>query len=274
MSNFNFLSKEFPGIQKEASQAEKYTFTEPRFSALLSRSALEKAIFWLYENDVDLELPYDTKLGALMHHQDFKDILKPTMHRELDVIRLTGNNAAHGKKVTQYEALQSIKNLFRFLSFISVYYSAENPEVPSFNESLIPQGKETDENLKELRLQTEKLQAELERVKKEALISREAAKENVELKERLQEKESRIKHRKEARKKTSDPDEVIPPLTSEAETRKQLIDLLLREAGWDDLKQGRDLEFEVSGMPLYKPQRDWLCRLCAVGEKRPSPCCS
>ena len=81
MSNFNFLQKEFPHIFKEAVSAEKHTFTEPRFSAILSRTALEKALHWLYENDVDLEFPYDTKLAALLHHQNFKDILKPSMFR-------------------------------------------------------------------------------------------------------------------------------------------------------------------------------------------------
>jgi type I restriction enzyme R subunit len=65
MSNFNFLQKEFPGIYKEASNAEKHTFREPRYSALLSRSTLEKAIYWLYENDVDLELPYLMLFGLL-----------------------------------------------------------------------------------------------------------------------------------------------------------------------------------------------------------------
>ena len=137
MSNFNFLQKEFPHIFKEAVGAEKHTFTEPRFSAILSRTALEKGLHWLYENDVDLEFPYDTKLAALLHNQDFKEILKPTMFRELDVIRLTGNNAAHGKKVSQFEALQAIKNLFRFFSFISVYYSEENPAIPAFDEKII-----------------------------------------------------------------------------------------------------------------------------------------
>jgi type I restriction enzyme, R subunit len=38
-------------------------------------------------------------------------------------------------------------------------------------------------------------------------------------------------------------------LISEEATRKIYIDLLLKEAGWDNLREGREIEFEVSGMP-------------------------
>lgn len=250
MSNFSFLQKEFLRIHQEAVNAEKHTFTEPRYSALLSRSTLEKAVFWLYENDADLRLPYDTKLGALLHHQDFKDILKPSMFLELDVIRLNGNNAAHGKKVSQYEALASIKNLYRFLSFLSIYYSEENPSIPPFREEILQYGKADDRNYQKLKIAAEKLQEELDLTKETAEKLKETAAENELLKSQLQQQEERIKHRKEERKKITEDIEAIPPLTSEAETRKQLIDLLLKEAGWEDLKQGRDLEFEVSGMPF------------------------
>ncbi len=42
----------------------------------------------------------------------------------------------------------------------------------------------------------------------------------------------------------------IPELNTELSTRKLLIDLLLKEAGWENLKKRRDLEFKVTGMPL------------------------
>ena len=32
--------------------------------------------------------------------------------------------------------------------------------------------------------------------------------------------------------------------------RKVLIDLLLKEAGWDNLRPGIEIEYEVSGMPV------------------------
>lgn len=249
MSNFTFLQKEFPKIYQEALGAEKHTFREPRFSALLSRSTLEKAILWLYQNDVDLEMPYDTKLGALLHNQSFVEILKPSMHRELDVIRLTGNNAAHGKKVNQLQALQALKNLFRFLSFLSIYYSEENPTINAFDESILKYEEANEERVRDLKKKTESLEAQLEKAKKEALELQEKEKLNDLLYLQLEQSKKQLKLRKETRKETENLDAAIPVLTSEVETRLQLIDLLLKESGWDDLKKGKDTEFKVSGMP-------------------------
>ena len=177
-SNFLFLQKEFPAIFNEISDAEKHTFTAPRYAALLCRSTLEKTIFWLYQNDEDLELPYDTKLGALLHNDSFKAILKPSMLIELDVVRLYGNNAAHGKNIRALEALQSLKNTFRFLSWLSKYYSESNPDIPEFDERLIPYGDVNDKNKKELQAVTEQFEKEREQAKRNAKQNAILAEEN------------------------------------------------------------------------------------------------
>lgn len=251
MSNFNFLKGEFDFIYNEVINAEKYTFIEPCYSALLSRSTLEKSILWLYENDVDLQLPYDNTLAALMHNDAFRSILMPSsIFHELNVIRKTGNNAAHGRKVNQYEALQTLKNLFRFLSFLSVYYSDQNPKIPPFDETLIPKGDEKDKKLNELKKIADQLQEELETTKSAYKKQAEAAALNELMQLQIDKQEAKIKERKKERKEQFVAEELIPELSSEHQTRILLIDLLLKEAGWDDLKNGRDIEFEVAGMPL------------------------
>ena len=78
-TNFTFLKEEFPKIYEEIVEAERHTFTAPRYAALLCRSTLEKALFWLYQNDEDLEFPYDTKLASLLFSDSFKILLRP-MH--------------------------------------------------------------------------------------------------------------------------------------------------------------------------------------------------
>ena len=138
MSNFQFLHKEWPGIFKEAKEAEQLTLTSPKASAIIARSALEKAVQWLYDNDEELEWPYDTKLSSLIHEQCFREIIKPTIFREINLIRLTGNNAAHGKSITHDQSIASIKNLFRFLSFLGLYYSEDEVAPPIFNMGQIP----------------------------------------------------------------------------------------------------------------------------------------
>ena len=249
-SNFTFLQQEFPEIYREIADAEKHTFTAPRYAALLCRSTLEKVLFWLYKNDEDLELPYDTKLGALLHNESFKNILKPSMLMELDIVRLNGNNAAHGKTVKALDALQSLKNSFRFLTFLSKYYSENNPDISEFDEKVIPFGDTNDKNTKQLQALAEKLEEERAEAQKALKEQEKLAEENDLLRKQLEAQLQLIAERKEERFQEISLEQAIPELTSEHQTRLILIDLLLREAGWDKLREGREIEFEVTGMPL------------------------
>jgi len=247
MSNFQFLHKEWPAICKEAKEAEQLTLTSPKACAIICRSALEKGVQWLYDNDYDLQLPYDTKLASLIHEQCFRDILKPSMFREINLIRLNGNNAAHGKSVSQHESIASIKNLFRFFSFIAVYYSDEEAIPPVFNDKIFPDGKEQDKTLKEL----QKLEQQLEKTNEAARIKKTHLEEQAQLIEEL--KQQLAKQKKEGTKRRvereKDKAKTIPILIPESVTRKLYIDVLLKESGWSQLKEGRDLEYEVKGMP-------------------------
>lgn len=249
-TNFSFLQKEFTEIYKEVQEAEKNTFTAPRYAALLCRSTLEKTIFWLYKNDDDLELPYDTKLGALLHNDSFKAILKPSMLVELDVVRLYGNSAAHGKNVRALEALQSLKNTFRFLSWLSKYYSETNPDITAFDERYIPYGDTNDKNSKQLQELAAVIEKEREEAKRLEKKQQLLAEENESLKKQLDNQKQLIAERKENRSQEFTFEQAVPELASEHQTRLVLIDLLLKEAGWDNLRHGTELEYEVIGMPL------------------------
>jgi type I restriction enzyme, R subunit len=249
MSNFSFLKNEFPSIYEDAVTAERYAITAPKYCALLCRGTLEKAVYWLYDNDSDLTLPFDTKLASLIYEQCFRDILNQRMFQEINVIRLSGNNAAHGRNVDQYESLVSLKCLFRFLSFLGKSYSEENPVIPAFDESLIPDGKEKDKTLNELKIIADELTVQTEKLKQERLKREEQTKEIELLKRQLEHQKELISNRKEDRKNLPEENKAIPELISESVTRKIYIDLLLKEAGWENLREGRELEFEVTGMP-------------------------
>lgn len=249
MSNFEFLRNEFPEIYVDAAEAHANAIIAPRYCALLCRSAMEKAVHWLYQNDNDLHEPYDTKLASLIHESCFKEIVKPSMFREINVIRLNGNNAAHGKSVNRNESMASLKNLFRFLSFLSKYYSEANPNIPLFNESLIPDGRENDKSKREIQAIAGKLEDQTEQLKQERLKREEQAKEIELLKLQLVKEREKVAERKVVRKKEVDENKAIPILIPESKTRKIYIDLLLKEAGWDQMREGRELEFEVTGMP-------------------------
>lgn len=250
MTNFTFLQKEFPSLFEEITEAELHTFTAPRYAALLCRSTLEKTLFWLYKNDEDLEFPYDTKLASLLLNDAFKGIIKPSMSAELDIVRRFGNDAAHGKKIRALDALQCLKNTFRFLSWVSKYYSEEDPNIPEFREGLIPYGDIDDKSTRQL----EELSAKFEQQRKDA---EKAAKEqeflleeNNRLKAQVEEHLRNVAERKEQRIQEYQNQEPVPELTSELQTRKILIDLLLREAGWEHFKPGVNIEYKLHGMPI------------------------
>ena len=249
MSNFQFLHTAWPEIYREAQEAESLTLTSPKACAIICRSALEKTVRWLYANDPDLQEPYDTNLSSLMHERCFKDILRPSMFREINLIRKLGNNAAHGGKAKPDEALILIKHLFRFLSFLAIYYAEEEPQIRAFDENIIPTGKEDDLKLAELQHLEKKLekQNEAARLKRERL--EEQAKEIETLKAQLVAKEEEVKARKEERAKNHEIEKEIPLLVSEARTRKLYIDQSLKGSGWDKLREGYELEYEVKGMP-------------------------
>lgn len=250
MSNFQFLQQEWPAIFKEAKEAEQLTLTSPKASAIIARSSLEKAVQWLYDNDEVLERPYDTKLSSLIHEQCFREIIKPSMFREINLIRLNGNAAAHGKSITHDQSIASIKNLFRFLSFLGLYYSEHEITLPTFNMGLIPDGTEQKETLKTLQLLERQLEIRREKEKEERDKFEAQAAQIELLQKQLEAKNKATTERRVKRERIKAPDVSIPMLIPESVTRKLYIDVLLKEAGWDKLTQGRDLEYEVTGMPV------------------------
>ncbi|MEJ8606556.1 DEAD/DEAH box helicase family protein [Riemerella anatipestifer] len=248
-TNFAFLKNEFKDLYEHSKSAEQNTFTQPRFCLISCRITLEKAMHWLYDNDEDLHLPYQKNLAALMYADDFKNIVKPSMFRELVYIQKIGNRAAHGEKVTAMEALQGLKNLFRFLSWVSKYYSQEDPEIPPFEERYIPYDTPRETEAQVIQDLENKSRAVLE--KEEALI-RERQLLEQERKDLRKEREAYLKlmtERKQERTETYQNVEAVPELTSEKETRRLLIDLMLKEAGWGNLQKGINTEYPVEGMP-------------------------
>jgi len=239
-SNFSFIFHIWQEIAETAAEAEKFALTAPVTSAFYSRLALEKIVNWLYENDADLVEPYETTLSACMYEQSFKDIIPPSIYKQLSFIRKEGNNAVHGKKVTQYSAVSSLKFLHRFLCWLSRIYTETPVEPDKFDENFIPKtgnGKRTIAQLHALQKEHDNQQKQLAEERRKLLEKEE---ELARVKQELEE----IKERKEARQHIPTP---ANPYT-EAETRNLFIDELLRETSWD--AETKDVvEFEIQGMP-------------------------
>ncbi|MBS0657719.1 MAG: DEAD/DEAH box helicase family protein [Verrucomicrobia bacterium] len=240
MSNFAFLTAEWPEVHAAASKAESLTYSDPRTACFYSRRALEAAMAWLYKYDAKLKLPYQDNLSALIHEPTFQAVAGQAVFSKARLIQRQGNDAVHSNRpVRQYDALQVVQELFHFCYWLAHTYGRGAKPAPglAFDPAALPKTtplpKQTLEQLQRLETQLREKDEKLS----ELLSDKNAL--DVEL-ERLR---AEVAEAKKANAATPDTHDY-----SEAETRDYFIDLLLKEAGWT-LAHERDREFPVTGMP-------------------------
>ncbi len=266
MTNFAFIKPDFPALYADIVEAESLVFSNPTPSAIMARSVLENGVNWLYENDRKLTRPFRSDLSTLMHEEAFRGLFNATVFKELNLVRKTGNAAAHGTRVSEADALALVKYLFRFLRFLAIYYGKTEPKTQVFDDALIPRAPRAPRSasssassktsaVKGVDAKTlKKLLDEIEsknkkaREKEQEILAQ--AKENAEEKRRLEQQAIELSKLKAEREQSFDFDQVVPLLVSEAETRQRYIDISLAESGWVNLKKDRDLEYKVTGMPV------------------------
>ncbi|WP_414569409.1 DEAD/DEAH box helicase family protein [Nostoc sp. CCY 9925] len=240
-SNFDFLSANYPDLFNHATQAETLVYTAPRASCFYSRFTLEQAVLWLYANDAYLKLPYDNSLGALIHEQTFKDNLKPGLFPKIRAIQKIGNIAVHDSTpIKDKDALHTLEELFHFLYWLSRSYSlnARNHPSVNFDRNLIPHPATSTPDLSLQQLQT--LEAQLSQADQMRQIA--------EARQQQTEQELTALKAEVSALKQQNADVPDTHNYNEAATRHYLIDVLLKEAGWN-IEQAWWREYEVQGMP-------------------------
>lgn len=247
-TNFHFLT-EWPEIAQECIKAEQNVRTEPRFASILCRSAVEKIVHWLYEHDSDLEQPYDTSLSSLIHAYSFKSNINEQLFREINLVRKIGNTGAHGKKVSEQSALIAIKALHSFSAFLAKYYGEDIYTIGAFDESLLIK----EDPKASLQQQLEQLQQQLEAQEKQFKEEQRELQQKIKFSEEERQKwiaaQKPTTERRVKRQKELNFEEVVPKNIPEALTRKLYIDILLKEAGWDELRPKYEIEYPVTGLP-------------------------
>ena len=239
-SNFEFLKEHFPKLYNHATHTESMAYSAPRASCFYARFTLEQAVIWLYDNDAYLQLPYDNNLGALIHEPTFKDNLKPGLFPKVRAIHKVGNLAAHSaRKITTKDSLHIVEELFHFLYWLARYYSPKGKSLPTttFDRQLIPHPKaERDKSQKEL----EQLETKLSQTEQMRSIALNRQQQTEQELAALKAEIDRVKAQNEAVADTHD--------YNESDTRRYLIDILLKEVGWN-LESPESREYEVTGMP-------------------------
>ena len=241
-SNFDFLKPDFPQLCDHATHAENLVHSAPRASCFYIRYTLEQAVHWLYANDPYLQLPYDDKLSALIHEQTFQDNLSPNLFPKLRTIQKMGNIAVHrSAPIGTSDSLHLIEELFHFLYWLCRSYSPNGKTLgkidfnPQLTQQPLAQGK-TELTL----LQLQSLETQLAQAEEMKTIALARERQTAAELDRLK---AELTALKQTNTKVSDPHNY-----NETNTRKYLIDVLLREMGWD-LTHPDSIEYPVEGMP-------------------------
>lgn len=239
MGNFDFLQqdKDYASFTTACIEAEKTIGLSTVLTAISSRRALELAVKWVYQFDNEMRVPYRDNLSSLVHDQQFKDILDPALMPILRYIIKLGNAAAHNNgAIRREEAVLSLRNLFQFIEWIDYCYGSKFQE-RVFNEALLPDSEATKMK---------------ERPEVVAAMAKKVDGQDRPLKE-MRADQSEVKRKtftlKRQRVAQSEDYHFSVDKTSEAETRKRLIDVDLRLAGWQLETKSVGIEVPVIGMP-------------------------
>lgn len=234
MSNFDFLYKNetLKTVADTCVEAEKGLTTSNVTCAILTRRALENAVKWIYDNDDDLEMPYQDNLSALIYENDFRYMLDQNIFSEIIYIVKLGNLSVHtNRKIDRSRAVLGLKYLFDFMKWITYTYKLNYQEDIKFDLNVLP-----PENI-DFISKEDRINLENELAQKDEYIQK-ILKQTEELRKKLT--EARKNNENVTRFKVDD--------LTEFDTRKQFINIDLELAGWD-FSKNIEIEFPVIGMP-------------------------
>ncbi|WP_267901478.1 DEAD/DEAH box helicase family protein [Amaricoccus solimangrovi] len=238
-SNFAHLEPDFPAVHAAAASAERLALSEPEAAAILAGKAVELALAWAFAYDAGLTPPAQSGASRMINDPDLKAIMGTSVHAKARFVNLVRNKAAHeGATLKVQGARQAVEELHHVLHWFGRAYGRRQkpPEPNPFDPALLNARAAL---LGEARRRIEATDRELETRtgELEDLRARYAS-----LDAELAARRAEVASARLAL--TADPHDY-----HEAETRTRFIDLLLAEAGWTDLKDGRDLEYRVEPMP-------------------------
>jgi len=93
-----------------------------------------------------------------MYEPCFIELFKQDLLSELHLIHKIGNQAAHSKRISEQDALPSLKYLFRLPRFLAIYYGKKTLKEQLFDEALIPRPQAKQVARKDLNKCIKKLQ--------------------------------------------------------------------------------------------------------------------
>ena len=220
--NFEMLRPQWPELATLGGFAEQYAHPDAASSLIKQRTFCENLVAAIYQAH-NLPFPYNDSLFELLTEQTFKDAVPKSVLDKLHLLRISGNDAAHGKPVPSETALSCLRETWDLGRWFFVAYANGNPgecidyREPPREDPTASLTQEKQAALRKIEAQEAQLQELLQQV--ETLRAQAATPERTEaerhaLKEAGQAAADRLQF-------------------DEATTRKRLIDRQLVEAGWN-----------------------------------------
>jgi type I site-specific restriction endonuclease len=145
MSNFAFLSSEFPAVHEAAAEAERQAAVSPTAAAFFAGKAVEVAVKWAFRTDPGLNLPYQDNISALLHEPSFRKAAGEAVFAKARYINTLRNRAVHEEKtISSGDANGAVKELFHVCFWFARTYSNFADEIGDGVEHVLPQVGEAD----------------------------------------------------------------------------------------------------------------------------------
>ncbi|WP_282115038.1 DEAD/DEAH box helicase family protein [Pseudoalteromonas arctica] len=249
--NFEHIQSKWPELHQLAAFAEDYAITDPQSSLVKLRCFAEKVVGYLYK---ELRLPVlpTSNIFDKLTADDFTSAVPRLITDKLHAIRKSGNQAAHEGKVDQQQAIWILKESYFVASYLFMAYAnGTQQECPEFkapeqtqptNQSDAQFAKKNKQLTQQLAENQARLKRALDELEAAELAQKQAQQQTAKLKQTIDaEKLNQVKTRNEQIVNSSFN-------FNEDETRKRIIDLDLRNAGWNvalDDKSTEDVGKEV-----------------------------
>lgn len=255
--NFEHIQSKWPELHQLAAFAEDYAISDPQSSLVKLRCFAEKVVGYLYK---ELSLPVlpTSNIFDKLTADDFTSAVPRLITDKLHAIRKSGNQAAHEGKVDQQQAIWILKESYFVASYLFMAYAnGTQQECPEFkapeqtqptNQSDAEFAKKNKQLTKQLAENQARLKRALDELEAAELAQKQAQQQAAKLKQTIDsEKLAQVKTRNEQIVNSSFN-------FNEDETRKRIIDLDLRNAGWhvaldDESTEDVGKEVKVTDQP-------------------------
>lgn len=244
--NFEFLRPRWGELASLAVFAEQYIHSDPSSALVKLRSFAEQLVKIIYHK-YGLPPLYQENLNDLLNNSSFQQIVPRVVVSKLHAIRIHGNKAAHGDTVSKKDALWLLKEAYELGCWLHIAEGggckadcgqyAEPPAdwIDESKQQLKREKKAVLERLAAQEAEMARLLADLEQARAQAATAQASVAQM-----------EAARNTGEAAASTLDFDETT--------TRKQLIDAMLADAGWDVGANGNQTssvrqEFEVAHQP-------------------------